>query len=105
MGDRGYISKQVQADLFTQYKIDLRVPYRNNQSEKSKTNPELGKKRRRIETQFSQLCDQFRLKHNYAKSFLGFLVRVLSKLAAIAILQWVNLEKGRPLNHIKHAWS
>jgi hypothetical protein len=31
--------------------------------------------------------------------------RIVSKLAAIAVLQWVNIEKGRPLNHIRHAWS
>ena len=105
LGDRGYISKQVQIDLFTNYQIELKVPYKNNQKQHSEHDPELGKKRRRIEVQFSQLCDQFRLKHNYAKSFSGFLTRVLSKIAAIAVLQCVNLEKGRPINHIKHAWA
>lgn len=105
VGDRGYISRQVQTDLFSCYNITLKVPYRRNQKIKQKLDPELGRKRRRIETQFAQLCDQFRLKHNYAKSFAGFFVRVLSKLAAIAVLQRVNIEKGRPINHIKHAWA
>lgn len=105
VGDRGYISHTLQTDLFTYHKIELKVPYRKNQKDKKPLDPILGKKRRRIETQFSQLCDQFRLKHNYAKSFSGFLTRIMSKLAAIAVLQWVNIEKGRPLNHIKHAWS
>jgi hypothetical protein len=62
-------------------------------------------KRRRIEVLFAQLCIQFRLKLNYAKSFAGTIGRLSSKLAAVAALQKVNLEKGRPLNHIKHAWS
>ena len=61
--------------------------------------------RRRIEVQFAQLSDKFRLKLNYAKSYAGLLCRAISKLAAIAVLQRVNIEKGRPLNHIKHAWS
>ena len=45
---------------------------------------------------FAQLCDQFRIKPNDAMTFGGFLVRMASKLAAIAVLQKVNLEKGRP---------
>ena len=105
LGDRGYISKQVQTDLFTQYEIKLEVPYRSNQIDKAPKNPENGRKRRRIEVQFAQLCDQFRIKLNYAKTFGVILVRMASKLAAIAVLQKVNVEKGRPLNHIKHAWS
>ena len=105
LGDRGYISKQVQTNLFTQYEIKLEVPYKSNQRKKVPINPENGKKRRRIEVQFAQLCDQFRIKLNYAKTFGGFLVRMASKLAAIAVFQKVNVEKGRPLNHIKHTWS
>lgn len=105
VGDRGYISSKVQTDLFNDYKIELKVPYRRNQHKKSKLSAELGKKRRRIETQFAQLTDQFRLKHNYAKTFLGFSTRVISKLAGIAVLQAINIEKGRPINHIKHAWA
>ena len=105
LGDRGYISEQVQVDLFTQYEINLEVPYRTNQKSKIPVDKIKGRKRRRIEVQFAQLCDQFRLKLNYAKSYAGFLCRAISKLAAIAVLQRVNIEKGRPLNHIKHAWS
>lgn len=104
VGDKGYISARVQTSLFDEYDITLKVPYRSNQINKVPLDPELGRKRRRIETQFSQLCDQFRLKHNYAKTFKGFLTRLMSKLAAIAVLQMVNLEKGRPINHLKHAW-
>jgi hypothetical protein len=45
------------------------------------------------------------LKLNYAKSFAGTIGRLSSKLEAVAVLPKVNLEKGRPLNHIKYAWS
>lgn len=105
LGDRGYISKAVQTDLFTTHDITLEVPYRSNQKEQMVVDKVKGRKRRRIEVLFSQLCDQFRIKLNYAKSFAGFLGRVASKLAAVAVLQRVNVEKGRPLNQIKHAWS
>ncbi|MCH2200113.1 MAG: transposase [Flavobacteriales bacterium] len=105
LGDRGYISKQVQTDLLTQYEIKLEVPFKSNPREKVPINPQNGKKRSRIEVQFAQLCDQFRIKLNYAKTFEGFLVRMASKLASIAVLQKVNFEKGRPQNDIKHAWS
>ncbi len=103
--DRGYISKAVQPDLFTTYNIKLEVPYRSNQKEQTVIDKVKGKKRRRIEVLFSQLCDQFRIKLNYTKSFDGFLGSVASKLTAVAVRQRVNVEKGRPLNRIKHAWS
>lgn len=105
LGDRGYISAKVQTDLFTNFNIKLEVPYRSNQQAKQEVDLKKGKKRRRIEVTFSQLCDHFRIKLNYAKTFSGFLTRIASKLAAIAVLQRVNLEKGRSINHLKHAWS
>jgi hypothetical protein len=105
IGDKGYISATLQADLFTQFDIELKVPYRRNQKSKLPLDPVLGKKRRRVETQFSQLCDQFRAKHNYAKLFAGFFARLVSKVAAMSVLQIVNLKNNRPLNHLKHAWA
>lgn len=106
LADKGYISQAVQTDLFTHYQIDLKVPYRRNQKQfVPKNNKILGRKRRRVEVQFAQLCDQFRLKLTYAKTYRGFLSRLYSKVAAIAVLQKINIEKGRPLNHIKHAWA
>jgi hypothetical protein len=104
IGDRGYISAAVQADLFTRYDITLEVPYRKNQKNQAPINKTNAVKRRRIETFFSQLCDQFSLKINLAKTFEGFITRVMSKLAAFSILQRINIEKNRPLNQIKHAW-
>lgn len=37
------------------------------------------KSRKRIETLFSQLCDQFMIRRNYAKSFDGFKNRYYQK--------------------------
>jgi hypothetical protein len=38
------------------------------------------KSRKRIETLFSQLCNQFMIRQNYAKSFQGFKARILAKI-------------------------
>jgi hypothetical protein len=43
-----------------------------------------------IETLFSQLCDQFMIRRNYAKSFQGFKTRVLSKITALTLMQLIN---------------
>ena len=59
--------------------------------------------RKRIETIFSQLCDQFMLKRNYAKSFVGLATRVISKIAGLTILQYINKLNNKPINNIKHA--
>ena len=39
---------------------------------------------------FSQLCDQFMNRRNYAKSFDGFSTRLLSKITALTLIQWFN---------------
>ncbi len=61
------------------------------------------KNRKRIETLFAQLCDQFMLKRNYAKTLLGLSVCILSKIAGVTLLQFINLKNGKPLNHLKYA--
>ncbi|HRS19295.1 MAG TPA: transposase, partial [Bacteroidales bacterium] len=48
------------------------------------------KSRKRIETLFSQLCDQFMIRRNYAKSFEGFKTRILSKITALTVIQGIN---------------
>ncbi len=48
------------------------------------------KKRKRIETLCSQLCDQFMIRRNYAKSFDGFQTRVLSKITSLTTIQYIN---------------
>ncbi|MBN4081316.1 transposase, partial [Caldithrix abyssi] len=62
------------------------------------------KVRKRIETIFSQLCDQFMIRRNYAKTFQGLATRILSKITAFTLLQYFNkFITNRPLNHVKHA--
>ena len=72
VGDKGYIGRQQQISLFETAGIELEVPLRSNQKEQKPTMWILKKVRKRIETVFSQLCDQFMMQRNYAKSFTGF---------------------------------
>jgi Transposase DDE domain len=101
VGDKGYLSRQWQHDLFDTAAIRLETPMRRNQLDFAPFNPVLRKARKRIETLFSQLCDQFMIRRNYAKSFQGLATRVLSKLAALTLIQWLNQRNGNKLNNLK----
>ena len=68
-----------------------------------KEQPYLFKKsRKRIETLFSQLCDQFTIRRNYAKSFMGFKTRILAKITALTTIQYINkFIENRKINNLK----
>ncbi|MGH9955032.1 MAG: IS982 family transposase [Nitrososphaeraceae archaeon] len=102
-GDKGYISRTGQIELFEKNGVQLKTPNKRNQEPSAIWTPLERKKRKRIETLFSQFCDQLMLKRNYAKSFDGFFTRLLAKIAAFTGLQLWNSISGRPLNHVKHA--
>lgn len=60
------------------------------------------KSRKKIETLFSKLCDQFRIRRNYAKSFEGFKTRILSKITALRVAPYINhFVFNRNINKIK----
>lgn len=103
LGDAGYISSEQQTDLFSSSNIKLEVPSRSNQKDYKKYPFIFKKSRKRIETLFSQLCDQMVVKRNYAKTFDGLATRIISKVTAVTALQTINARNGKPLNHIKHA--
>lgn len=103
LGDRAYISKVVQADLFENYEVNLKVPFRLNQHDYMKHPKKLKSARQMVETFFAQMCDHLNLKRNYAKSFEGLLARLTSKLSAMSMLHWINQINGRKLAQIKHA--
>ena len=103
LGDKGYLSKTHQLDLFTYCNINLATPNRNNQHVKEHFPFIFKRFRKRIETIFSQLCDQFMLKRNYAKSFAGLTIRILSKVASVTMLQYINVQNNKPINHLKFA--
>jgi len=41
------------------------------------------------------------IRRNYAKSFEGFSARIISKVAALTLIQWINHQTGREINHLK----
>lgn len=103
IADKGYVSEPIQQDLFTTRQIKLFTPVKSNQHDKEHIPFIFMKSRKRIETLFSQLCDQLMLKRNYAKITKGLSVRILCKITAVTMLQYINYKNGKPLNHLKYA--
>ncbi len=102
-GDKGYIGREHQINLFEAAGIQLEVPLRANQGGQKPVMWILKKVRKRIETVFSQLCDQFMIQRNYAKSFTGFRSRILAKVTALTILQFLNkFIYNQPVSRVKH---
>ncbi len=102
IGDKGYLSAEHRLNLFETCKIKLDTPMRNNQKNYKKLAYIHRKSRKRIETPFSQLCDRFMIRRNYAKSFEGFKTRVPSKISALTIVQYINKTIfDRNINNIK----
>jgi len=102
IGDRGYLSAEIQLNLFESCNIKLNTPMRRNQIAYKKQPYILRKPRKRIETLFSQLCDQFMIRRNYAKSFIGFKTRIISKITALTVVQYINrFIFDRNINNIK----
>ena len=105
LGDKGYVGKEIQLDLFHSASIKLHTPLRSNQND-YKPYPFIFKKcRKRLETLFSQLCDQFMIRRNYAKTFKGFRTRILSKITSLTVIQYINyFLLNRPIGNLKHAF-
>lgn len=107
LGDRAYLSGELQTELFETNRMILNSPMRANQKQFRKQPAVFRKVMKRIETIFSSRFnrdDQFMIRRNYAKTFHGLASRILSKITAFTLLQYINkFISGRPLNHVKHA--
>ena len=102
LGDKGYLSQTIQLDLFNKVDIQLETPKRKNQKGYKPQFYPFKKYRKRIETLFSQLCDQFMIRRNYAKSFGGFKTRILAKITTITTIQYLNkFVFHRNINNLK----
>lgn len=103
VGDKGYLSAEVQLDLFETANIRLNTPARSNQKN-AKPFPTIFRKvRKRIETNFSQLCDQFLFIRNYAKNVDGLFMRIIGKISAFTVFQYINKTNNKPIGQIKYA--
>ena len=102
-GDKGYIGAEIQLDLFETANIRLECPYRLNQKNWKPTFIPFAKARKRVETLFSQLTDQFLVIRNYAKENCGLFARIVGKVSAMTALQYINYSNGKPIGRIKYA--
>ena len=76
LGYRGYLFQSIQLDIFQTVYIKLETPLRKNQKDYKPQPYIFRKSRKKIETLFTQLCDQFRIINNYAKTFECFITRI-----------------------------
>ena len=102
-GDKGYVGAEVQLDLFETANIRLECPYRENQKDWKPAFVPFAKARKRIETLFSQLTDQFLVIRNYAKETCGLFARIIGKVSALTALQYINYINNKPIGRIKYA--
>ncbi len=103
LGDKGYLSAEIQKNLFEVAHIELEVPYRLNQKDWRQPSWAYKKFRKRIETIFSQLNDNLMMIRNYAKQTCGLFTRMAGKIAAMTFMQYVNFINHRPIGQIKYA--
>lgn len=102
-GDKGYVGADLQLDLFETAHIRLECPYRVNQKNRKPTLIPFAKARKRVETIFSQLTGQFLVIRNFAKITNGLFARIIGKISAMTVLQYVNYINGKPIGRIKYA--
>ena len=102
-GDKGYIGADIQLDLFETARIRLECPYRVNQKNWKPTLIPFAKARKRIETLFSQLTGQFLIIRNYATMTNGLFARIIGKISALTVSQYVNYINGKPIGRVKYA--
>lgn len=90
-------------DLFETENIRLEVPYGANMKEWKPVFSEFAKERKRIETLFSQLCNQFMIIRNYAKDADGLFARIIGKISALTILQYIKYKNNKLIGKVKYA--
>ena len=71
IGDKAYLSADIQYNLFDSANIQLEVPSRYNLKDWKPFHKPFAKARKRLETNFSQFTDQFNIMRNYAKDYRG----------------------------------
>ena len=100
----GYLSKVHQLNAFDSYKMEIITTLR---ADLNQILLEWNKKRRyqrkRIETLNSQIDNQVMIHRNYTKTLTELLTGITTKVAVVVVLQLINHQSKKPLNHIKHA--
>ena len=92
IGDKGYISARLADDLRNERGMTL-IYMKRNDAKNPHPKPvrqAIFKIRRRIETSFSQLADQFNISTTRAKSIWGLITRLHTKIFAFNICFFIN---------------
>jgi len=97
IGDKGYISTRLADDLLNEKGIQLLYMKRDNAKNQypKQLRQAIFKIRRRVETSFSQLADQFNIETTRAKSLWGLNVRLQTKVLAFNLCFLINQLLGR----------
>ena len=104
IGDKAYLSADIQQTLWQNSRIALHTPKRRNQKNYRPFPKVLRRIRKRIETVFSQLDGQFNMKRNLAVTFSGLRARIVSKVTAFTLIQYFNkFVFNRSISHVKIA--
>ncbi len=103
LGDKGYISQQLQAELIeTQATVLLPTLKRNQKQQYPESFRKLQvRMRRRIETTIGQLTEQFHVSRVRALKHWGLLTRMSNKFGSCLLGAFVNRCLGRPLMKLK----
>ncbi len=96
LGDKGYISAPLAAELAAMNQVHLLTPLRRNQKRQlpSAVMRLLNAERQIIETVHDQLTEQFHLDTNHTYSFWGLCARLHTKLAAHTLCIYLNRLMG-----------
>lgn len=103
--DKGFVSRKLAEDLKEKQNISLFTP-RRKARESRKPLPLWFKKYhkktcRLIETVNSILKDQFNLERHYCKTFWGLCTKLISKITAFTLGQFINVQNGLPPLQLK----
>jgi len=103
IGGKAYLSADIRYNLFDSVNIQLEVPYLYNQKDWKPFHKPFDKARKRLETNFSQFNDQFNIMRNYAKDCRRFFTRIISKVSAFTVSEYINKMNDKPIGRIKFA--
>ena len=102
IGDKGYISEEVETDLLMTYNVCLFPTRRKNQKAQYPSKfCKLHQKIRRVETTISQLTQQFNVSRIRARSHWGMLTRFSNKFGGWTLGVFLNKCLGRKLMALK----
>jgi hypothetical protein len=106
LADKGYIGIRFAQRLFDESRVHIFTPSRSNAKKPNMPRHlrrAVFKRRRRIETLFSQLSDQFNFQRVRAKSLWGLITRLNIKFLAFIISVFLNkIFAFSDLSKIKH---